>query len=926
MDGHEDVEVQHNKQTTAAQLWRQFKTMLRKDFIVTVRHPVLLVLELLVPAILFLTICDNRFTQPKMNTNYQPQDYSKFDLTKRSIAYYPSASQPMVNWIKCLETMYTDPANPASVPTSDQIVGFTDETEFKNFVLKNCSDCFHASFSFFETDPAQLMFNYTWRIDSQYIGDQEKGKDADRLYDFIIAENMAEYATTAYLAKHPQVKVVKNQQIDKVTMEVQLRKFPDVVYYDPYGIYNKMGSGAPVVLGISCIFSFFAFTYQIVSDKQMKLRQSLHTVGLRDTSFWASLFVVAVILAALQSIIICLCGLISGYVYFKYSPFLLNFFIIWLTFLASHTFAFLFGAIISQVKVLSFVIFAFLIGYFLLGSFCTNHPSIYPAFGSPSAWQVFFLTHSAQALYLISQKAIPFIDKYYPSQAHKFTWSDSSHFTGICDDYTCNPNGYDCGHTVAFCVCMLLVLCFVHLILAAYIDLVTPAAHGARLKLFEPFTPEFWGWMKQAPPPPSHVPGYQQRPALSDWDTDVKMESYKVLSPVNTYEFAQVKDAAVIIYDLNVKFKGMFSNKVKHAVNSLSLSIPRNSVLGLLGANGAGKTTTLSVITSQLRPTSGYIQVNGLSCAHQRRQVAEMLGYAPQFDILWPDLSPAEHIRIFADLRGLSYEEEVASIKNARWAAQRAGLAPLDEEDEEETGTETVETETASLQKRMTKKEALAKLIKMRLQDVALDQSLNTVSRQLSGGMRRRLTLCLALVGNPPVLLLDEISTGLDPISRRKIWDVILRSKTDRSVLLTTHSMEEADTLSDRLAIMAYGVLRCIGSSSRLKRKYGMGYRIDIQCAFDPILGTSDVLKVRDELVLPYIKDALLVGRTGGHLTLAVPRSVGIENLQTFLQMLEKRTDIIKSWGVRQTTLEEVFLAISRHAEKLEHLKQVMSD
>lgn len=101
---------------------------------------------------------------------------------------------------------------------------------------------------------------------------------------------------------------------------------------------------------------------------------------------------------------------------------------------------------------------------------------------------------------------------------------------------------------------MLIILIIVHMILAAYIDLITPAAHGMRLKIFEPFTPEFWGFMKQAPPPPSHIPGYEQRPPLSEWDTDVKMESYKILSPINSYEFAQVRDSAVILYDLNVKF------------------------------------------------------------------------------------------------------------------------------------------------------------------------------------------------------------------------------------------------------------------------------------------------------------------------------------------------------------------------------------
>lgn len=78
---------------------------------------------------------------------------------------------------------------------------------------------------------------------------------------------MAEYATTLYMIKNPHVKVVKDSDIKKLTSRVAVRKFPDVIYYDPYGIYNKIGSGAPVVLALSCIFSFFAFTYQIVSDK-----------------------------------------------------------------------------------------------------------------------------------------------------------------------------------------------------------------------------------------------------------------------------------------------------------------------------------------------------------------------------------------------------------------------------------------------------------------------------------------------------------------------------------------------------------------------------------------------------------------------------------------------------------------------------------
>lgn len=93
------------------------------------------------------------------------------------------------------------------------------------------------------------------------------------------------------------------------------------------------------------------------------------------------------------------------------------------------------------------------------------------------------------------------------------------------------------------------------------------------MKLYEPFTPEYWGWLKQAPPPPSHVPGYAQKPALAEWDADVKMEAFKVLAPINSAEFQTIQGSAVIVYDLNVRFNEMCSKKVKHAVNSLTFGL-----------------------------------------------------------------------------------------------------------------------------------------------------------------------------------------------------------------------------------------------------------------------------------------------------------------------------------------------------------------
>lgn len=151
-------------------------------------------------------------------------------------------------------------------------MGFKSEADFKQFILYNCTDCFWASFSFNEINASQLIYNYTWRVNNQFIGDQENGPHAQRLWDPIIAENMVEYATTLYLSQNPDVKIIRGTNVSSIIASIQGRKFPDIPYYDPYQIYNKIGSGAPVVLGLSCIFSFFAFTYQIVSDKQMKLR------------------------------------------------------------------------------------------------------------------------------------------------------------------------------------------------------------------------------------------------------------------------------------------------------------------------------------------------------------------------------------------------------------------------------------------------------------------------------------------------------------------------------------------------------------------------------------------------------------------------------------------------------------------------------
>lgn len=153
----------------------------------------------------------------------------------------------------------------------------------------------------------------------------------------------------------------------------------------------------------------------------------------------------------------------------------------------------------------------------------------------------------------------------------------------------------------------------------------------------------------------------------------------------------------------------------------------------------------------------------------------------PQFDTLWPSLTPEEHLLFFTRLRG---------------------TVPQNKE-----------------------REHVDELLKL----FELDgKRKHKLSKQLSGGMRRRLSVGIALAGDSKIVFLDEPSTGLDPRSRRLLWDIILkfRQKGDRSIVLTTHSMDEADVLCSRIGIMMRGQLRCVGSSLELKRRFGFGYRL----------------------------------------------------------------------------------------------------
>jgi ATP-binding cassette subfamily A (ABC1) protein 3 len=218
-----------------------------------------------------------------------------------------------------------------------------------------------------------------------------------------------------------------------------------------------------------------------------------------------------------------------------------------------------------------------------------------------------------------------------------------------------------------------------------------------------------------------------------------------------------------------------FGKKV--AVNDLFLDIYDDQITALLGHNGAGKTSTMSMLTGIIPPTSGTAIIHGFDIRTDMKHIRADLGLCPQFNILFDDLTVKEHLYFFSRLKGLSKRK-------------------VDEE--------------------------IDKYVDL----LELQDKVDKKSSSLSGGMKRKLCVGIALCGNSKVVMLDEPTAGMDPSSRRALWDLLREQKKGRCVLLTTHYMDEADLLGDRIAIMAEGELKCCGSSYFLKKKFGAGYHL----------------------------------------------------------------------------------------------------
>lgn len=292
------------------------------------------------------------------------------------------------------------------------------------------------------------------------------------------------------------------------------------------------------------------------------------------------------------------------------------------------------------------------------------------------------------------------------------------------------------------------------------------------------------------------------------------------------------------------------------ALDGLDLSVPTGSVLGLLGPNGAGKTTAVSILTTLTAPDAGTARVAGVDVIKEPQRVRSLIGLSGQYAAVDEHLTAIENLEMIGCLYGM--------------------------------------------RRRAARKKAIELIERFRLSEAA-----NRPLKTFSGGMRRRIDLAGALLADPPVLFLDEPTTGLDPRSRGELWDVIReRVEAGTTVILTTQYLEEADQLANEIVVIDHGRAIARGTSQELKRRTG-GEHLDIHLAL-----IADLPRV-EAILRPFAIGAVRIDEQDA--LISIPVTKGVEALGSVMAELSAQNVEIADIALRRPTLDDVFMELTGH-------------
>ncbi|KAI7808566.1 uncharacterized protein abca12 isoform X2 [Triplophysa rosa] len=423
------------------------------------------------------------------------------------------------------------------------------------------------------------------------------------------------------------------------------------------------------------------------------------------------------------------------------------------------------------------------------------------------------------------------------------------------------------GDTTSFgWLCWLLLIdSGLYFIIGIYIRMVFPGKYGISVPWYFPFTRSFWADMFSCciRSPKKIGRGLLFTNMMQEHNNRDKSKGTNTFL-ANGEEDVSRLPVGVSLHSLTKTYGH------RHAVDNLNLSFYEGHVTSLLGHNGAGKTTTMSLLTGLFAPTSGTIEVYGMDMQTYMEDVRKEMGVCMQYDVLFDHLTTKEHLLLYAQ------------IKAPQWNMQEVN-------------------------------EQVRRILKETGMYAHRHKRVGT----LSGGMKRKLSISIAFIGGSRLVVLDEPTTGVDPCSRRSIWDIVLQHKQERTIILSTHHLDEAEVLSDRIAFLERGGLKCCGSPFYLKDKLAKGYNLiltkKVQCPDSKEKFNSEELK---QFIQSHLPDARPKEGDVGEVVYSLPpySPQNAVAYQSLLNSLDQNLDSLQlgCYGISDTTLEEVFLQLTR--------------
>ncbi|KAG9470406.1 hypothetical protein GDO78_017820 [Eleutherodactylus coqui] len=613
----------------------------------------------------------------------------------------------------------------------------------------------------------------------------------------------------------------------------------------------------PLCMVISWVYSVAMMIQHIVAEKEHRLKEVMKMMGLNNAVHWVAWFITGFVQLSIS--VTALTGIL------KYGQVLMhsNVFIIWLFLsiyaVATIMFCFLVSVLYSKAKLASA---CGGIIYFL-----SYVPYMYVAIREEVAHDKITAFEKCIAS-LMSTTAFGLGSKYfalYEVAGVGIQWKTFSQSPVEGDDFN-----------LMLSMMMLIIDAVVYGVLTWYIEAVHPGMYGLPRPWYFPFQRSYWlgsgrietwewSWPWSRP----------TRLSIMEEDQACAMESRR-LEETRGIEEEPNHLPLVVCID---KLTKIYKTGKKLALNKLSLNLHENQVVSFLGHNGAGKTTTMSILTGLFPPTSGSATIYGHDIRTEMNEIRKSLGMCPQHNVLFDKLTVEEHLWFYSRLKGMA-------------------------------------------------EEAIRKEMDKMIEDLELSNKRHSLVQTLSGGMKRKLSVAIAFVGGSKAVILDEPTAGVDPYARRAIWDLILKYKQGHTILLSTHHMDEADLLGDRIAIISHGKLKCCGSQLFLKSTYGDGYKLTVvKKQSSPDVGSTSCISPCSEprvsqFIKKYVTSCLLVSDTNTELSYMLPsESVRKGCFERLFQHLEQNlSDLdLTSFGLMDTTLEEVFLKVSEEDQSLEN-------